>query len=77
MRVTLDLDDRLFARVKLLAAESDQTVDSVVEEALKSLLVERSQLRRRVQLPQSIETGWVRSGVDINDSSAVRELLDS
>jgi len=76
MRTTLDLDDKLYTQVKVLAAENNRTVTSVVEDALRRLLIEHSATRKPVHLPQSKETGWVRDGVDIDDASAVRDFLD-
>jgi len=76
VRTTLDLDDRLYTQVKVLAAENNRTVTSVVEDALRRLLLEHSQIREPVELPQSKESGWVRDGIDINDASAVRDFLD-
>ena len=76
MRTTLDLDDRLYTQVKVLAAENNRTVTSVVEDALRRLLLEHSQTRKPVNLPQSRESGWVHPGIDINDASAVRAYLD-
>ena len=76
MRTTLDLDDKLYTQVKVLAAENNRTVTSVVEDALRRLLLEHSQTRKPVKLPQSKESGWVRDDIDINDASAVRDFLD-
>jgi len=76
MRTTLDLDDKLYTQVKVLAAENNRTVTSVVEDALRRLLLEHSHARAPVQLPKSKESGWVRDGIDINDASAVLDFLD-
>ena len=76
MRTTLDLDDELYTQVKVLAAENRRTVTSVVEEALRRVLIEHAQAKRRIELPVSKETGWVRPGVDVNNARAMRDLLD-
>ena len=72
----LDLDDNLCEQVKAHAAEKNLTVTTVVEDALRCLLLEHSQTRDPVELPQSKESGWVHDGIDINDARAVRDFLD-
>lgn len=76
MRTTLDLDDALYTQVKVLAAQHNRTITSVVEDALRRLVLEHSHSRMPVNLPRSKESGWVRPGVDIDDASAVRDFLD-
>lgn len=76
MRTTLDLDDDLYTQVKVLAAENRRTVTSVVEDALRRLLIEHAQSKKPTKLPRSKETGWVHPGIDVNDARAIRDLLD-
>ena len=76
MRTTLDLDDELYTQVKVLAAENRRTVTSVVEDALRRVLIEHAQEKKQIELPVSKETGWVHAGVDINNARAIRDLLD-
>jgi hypothetical protein len=76
MRTTLDLDDDLYTQVKVLAAENRRTVTSVVEDALRRVLIEHAQSKKPIDLPVSKETGWVHPGIDINDARAIHDLLD-
>lgn len=78
MRTTIRLDDELLAKAKAQAARSGRTLAAVVEDALRSSLARRdADLRpRSVKLP-SFAGGPPRAGVDLDDSSALLDLMDS
>ena len=77
MRTTVTLDDQLYARAKVRAAESGTTVGSVLEEALRQYLAQADR-PDPLQLPPLpvFESGGVRPGIDLDDMSSVHEVLD-
>ncbi|MDQ3700007.1 MAG: type II toxin-antitoxin system VapB family antitoxin [Chloroflexota bacterium] len=77
MRTTLNLDHGLLAQAELLAQQTDATLDAVVEDALRERL-ERHRApapSRAVQLP-TVGGNGLRPGVDLDDSAALREVMD-
>lgn len=76
MKVTLEIDDHLYAEIEALASATGRSVPVVIEEALRRVLSEYAQASRPIELPASKETGWVHRGIDINDARAVRETLE-
>lgn len=79
MRTTVTIDDALLRDVKELAVQSDRTIGSVLEDAIRGLL-ERERARRRTAftpLPTfSPADPGLRPGVDLEDRHAVMDLLD-
>ncbi len=75
MRTTLVIDDDLYREIKALAAKSGITVTSVVERSLRDTL-ERTSARPAPRLPVLPQTGGTRSGVDLRDNAAIRDLDD-
>jgi plasmid stability protein len=78
MRTTIRLDDRLMAAAKRRAAETGRTFTAVVEDALRQSLgpVRTSGKRAPVKLP-TVGGRGVRPGVDLNDSAALLDLMES
>ena len=76
MKVTLDIDDHLYAEIEALASATGRSVPVVIEEALRRVLSEHARAKKPIELPVSKETGWVHPGIDINDARAVREPLE-
>ncbi|CAN5554621.1 hypothetical protein BH23CHL10_BH23CHL10_16340 [soil metagenome] len=78
MRTTIRLDDELLAKAKAHAASSGRTLAGVVEDALRSSLTRRDAdpRPRSVKLP-TFAGGSPRAGVDLDDSSALLDLMDS
>lgn len=75
MKTTMVIDDDLYRQAKVVAAQRGKPVASVVEEALRLLLI-RTAIEPTAldfELP-SWDLG--ESLVDINDSRALREVLD-
>ena len=79
MRTTLILEDSIYQRAKVTAAERGVTVASVIEEALHLLLASESRQPPASLGPMPVDAGlsWARQGVDINDSRALLEVMDS
>jgi hypothetical protein len=78
MRTTLRLRDELLDRAKKKAAKEGRTLTSVVEEGLALVLAEAGDThRKQVSLPVSRSAGGVAPGVDLNDSSALEDVMVS
>ena len=71
------MNDHLFAEVKLLAARTGRTVNAVIEEALREMLVRQSRSAERppVQLPVDTGRGLL-PGVGLDDSAALLDLME-
>ena len=77
MRTTIRLSDDLLRRAKKKAAEQGRTLTSLVEEGLKTVLVESKPARRaRVRLPISKASGGTLPGVDLNQSSDLEGRME-
>jgi predicted transcriptional regulator len=78
MRTTVRLDDHLLADAKKIAAESGRTLTSVLEDALRESLARRTvrEKRTRVRL-KTVSGDGVRSGVDLDDTAALLDLMES
>lgn len=78
MRTTVRLDEGLLHRAKAEAARSGETVTTLIERGLRLVLAGRRGRGRRdrVGLPTSRKTGGTRPGVNLDNSSAVLDLLD-
>ena len=76
MRTTITIDDSLLREAKVLAARTDRTVSSVLEEALRQMLARQieSDERRRANftLPSYHGGGLL---VDIIDKEALADAL--
>jgi hypothetical protein len=81
VRTTLNIDDTLYRQVKAYAALRGASVTSVVEESLRLTLLQARQDEPIPPMPVSHHGGgltkeFIRSGVDLNDTSALLDLLD-
>ena len=77
MRTTLRLDDVLLRDAKRFAIETGRTLTAVIEDALREALTRRS--RRAPAAPTRLPTygrGGLRAGIDLDDSSALRDAMD-
>ena len=75
MRITIELDDDLYAKVKRLAAERGRTMSEIVQDALRESLTRQPNTQRpRTELPVFHGTG-VLPGVDLEDSAALLEIM--
>jgi hypothetical protein len=78
MRTTIRLDPHLLAEAKKFAAGSGRTLTAVIEEALREVLARR----RRSSAPKRPKLTIVggrgpRPGVDLDDTSALLDVMDS
>ncbi|MDQ6656884.1 MAG: type II toxin-antitoxin system VapB family antitoxin [Actinomycetota bacterium] len=77
MRTTVSIDDELLAQARLIAAGTHRTIGSVLEDALRRLIHERS-LDSQVpfELPRfSYQRPGLREGIDLLDREQLTELL--
>jgi len=77
MRTTIRLSDDLLAQAKQTAIRSGRTLTAVIEDALRQSLrpAEPESKRRRIRLPSSGE-GWVRPGVDLDNSAQLLDIME-
>lgn len=75
MKTTLNLDDRLVRQAKKLAAERGVTLTSIVEEALRGVLVEPSRPRPYRFRMRTVK-GTRPPEVDIADRDALYDWME-
>jgi hypothetical protein len=77
MRTTVRLDDALGKAAKVRAAEQGITLTQLIDESLRERLARRAEARgpRKLELPV-YGSGGVRSGVELSDNRALRDLID-
>ena len=78
MRTTVRLEDALLEQAKREAARRGETLTSLIEMGLRLVLaqVRPERRRRRVSLPVSRQLGGLLSGVDLDNSAALLDILD-
>jgi hypothetical protein len=78
MRTTINLDDEVLKEAKLLARQSGTTLTAVIEDALRERLARRQATASQapIRLPTVAGHGLL-PGVDLDDSGALRELMDA
>ena len=78
MRTTIKLDDDLLVEARSIAARTGRTLADVVEEAVRDSFARRRQARERSTPPAlpSFGDGGLRTGVDLDDSAALLDLMD-
>jgi hypothetical protein len=77
MRITIRLDDSLLVEIQQLAARSDRTLTSVIEDALREMLARQrtTEEREPVRLT-TVSGGGLQPGVDLDDSAALLSLME-
>ena len=77
MRTTINLPDELILRAKKAALEADTTLTEIIANALREALSKRrhKKARREFKIITS-GRGGLRPGVDLNDTSALLDLMD-
>jgi hypothetical protein len=76
MRTTVRLDDDLLAAAKARAAENHTTLTSLIEDSLRQTLALRPARRSERLVLKSFGVGGTLPGVDLDDSAALRDLMD-
>ena len=78
MRTTVRLDDPLLEQAKREAVRRGETLTALIEQGLQLVLAQSGprQRRKRVVLPVCRAGGGVLPGVDLNDSSALLDVME-
>ena len=78
MRTTVRLNEALLRQAKNEAARRGETLTALIERGLRLALAGpvSGQRRARVRLPVSRATGGTHSGVNLDDSAAMLDLLE-
>jgi hypothetical protein len=72
------LNERLLAEAKKYAAQSGKTLTAVLEDALREKLARRqAKVRSKPVRLKTVKGGGLRRGVDLDDSAALLELMES
>ena len=77
MRTTIRIDDYLLAEAKNLAVETNQSLTSLIEDALRELLARRQ--RRESVAPFKLTTykGYgLQPGIDLDDFASLLETME-
>jgi hypothetical protein len=74
MKTTLNLDDRLWARLKQLASQEGKTMSELLDGAIRQLLRERSS--RPTELPELPSFDGGGAAVDVANRDELYRLLD-
>lgn len=78
MRTTLSIDDALLRKAKEASIRRGCTLSEVVEDALRVVLVSQPKASPKDPVPRwtTFSGDGVRAGVDLNDSSALLEIME-
>lgn len=76
MRTTIRLDDHLLAEAKQRAAADRTTLGSLIEDALRRALAQRSSERAGRIAIRRFGDAQTLPGVDLDDSPALRDVMD-
>ncbi len=77
MRTTIRLDDQLLKEAKQLAADTDQTLTAVIEDALRERLARQKQVGRQPVSLTVFAGQGLQPGVDLDDSAALLALMET
>jgi hypothetical protein len=75
MRTTIRLDDALLRRAKAQAAASGRSLNDFIADAVRAALAPRAAAARHIELP-TFRGGTLLPGVDLDDTSALLDLMD-
>lgn len=77
MKATVNLDDRLYRKVKIKAAEDGVTVTSIFEAALERFLADSiTTIESRFELPLLDGKGGLMPGVDLTHGETLYRILE-
>ena len=77
MKATVNLDDRLYRKVKIKAAQDGVTVTSIFEAALERFLAEPTSTgTSRFELPLLKGKGGLMPGVDLTHGETLYRILE-
>jgi predicted transcriptional regulator len=76
MRTTITIDEHLLDQVRQAAAARRQTVSQVIEDSVRESLLRRGSEGRATFELRTFRSGGYQSGVDLDDNSALLDLMD-
>ena len=76
MRTTIRIQDDLYRKVKVRAAESGRTVGEVIEDAVRSALLPRASGSPELPRFPTYGSGGTLPGVDISNNAALLDLME-
>ena len=76
MRTTIRIDDNLLKEAKKAAIESNISFTALVELALKEVLYRRNTEKKSPLELVTFKGNGIRHGVDLDDSSALLDIMD-
>jgi Ribbon-helix-helix protein, copG family len=76
MRTTVSIDDAVYRRAKSRAAESGQSVGSLIEDALRGLLDKTSQETEPLEPLTVFKGTGAAPGIDIDDIASLWAIMD-
>jgi hypothetical protein len=76
-RTTIRIDEELYRRAKALSARTGRTVSEVIEDAVRHALAPKIDAETALPELPTFGGSGTRPGVDLTDSSALRDLMDS
>ena len=79
MRTTITIQDSLLKEAKRLAAEENCSLGDIVNDALRSRLVEGARSKDALEEDRPLMTygkSGLRGGVDLNSNSALGDVMD-
>lgn len=77
MRTTVRLDERLLAEAKKRAAETGRTLTALLEDALRETLARRPTRGKKSIRLKTVKGDGLRPGVDLDDTAALLDLIES
>ena len=77
MRTTININNNLMKRVKLMAAKTGRTITQVIEEALRKEVTGGRPQSKPFRLQWITVSGRLQPGVDLADRDALTELMES
>jgi Ribbon-helix-helix protein, copG family len=75
MRTTIRVDDTLLRQAKAAAAATGRSLNDLIVDAIRAALATRPRAARVSELPTYKGQG-LQSGVDLDDSSTLTDLMD-
>ncbi len=78
MRTTVRLDERLLAEAKKHAAETGRTLTALLEDSLRETLARcKSRFKTKPVRLKTFRGDGIRSGVNLDESSSLLDLMES
>lgn len=79
MRTTIQLDDLLLTEVKKYALKSGRTLKSIIEDALRETISrQHNQVPKKTPVKlKTVKGDGLQPGVDLNDSAALLDIMES